>query len=226
MGEDGVEFGNRLSHAQRRQFASNDRDLNRPWQSRVAECLEDLLDGGNGAQTILFHGLIEIFCCAERTIRPMIDAQGVRQRFNSFKTASSRRGATQSSKPPLVCASARRILCISLMPFQAVNVSAKLRLSRLPPGTHFCPMSLNTSGLIAGTRAAKISAPTPLARHIEPKCPRRPKPVTSTPARTNPLSPNSAPGLFSERIMLIALLASAPEVRPRLMPVVAMPVPS
>ena len=70
-----------------------------------------------------------------------------------------------------------------------------------------------------------ISAATPLARHIDARCPSNPNPVTSVAARTRRCSARSAPTRLRRDISTTAFLASAAEARPRLMAVVAMPVP-
>ena len=110
----------------------------------------------------------------------------------------------------------------------AVHSTMAFAVSRfclVPPGTQSCAMSEKTWRLITGTFAGTISAPTPLARHIEERCPSSPNPVTSTAARIKPSSASSAPTMFSWHMSVMDFLISAALVSPRLIPVVAIPVP-
>jgi len=159
-------------------------------------------------------------------MRPITAAQGVRCALSSFNTASRRLGATHTSRPPLVWASANRTRCAESTPSNRVNANAASRFWRLPPGMQSRSMRSNASREIAGMRPASSSAPTPLDLHIEPRCPSSPNPVTSVPARTRPRSARSAPGMFSRAMMAMVRRASAGGVNPRLIPVVTMPVPS
>src|SRR5438046_8101535 len=62
-------------------------------------------------------------------IRPMTSAQTVRFFFRTLSTSFSKRARTHSSSPPLVCASASRILRASGTPLQSVSSFAALRFS-------------------------------------------------------------------------------------------------
>ena len=161
----------------------------------------------------------------ERMILPIIAAQAVRFFFKTPSTSCNRLGGTQSNKPPLVCASASRRRTDSGVLFHSTMAFAVSRFCLVPPGTQSCAMSEKTWRLITGTFAGTISAPTPLARHIEERCPSSPNPVTSTAARIKPSSASSAPTMFSWHMSVMDFLISAALVSPRLIPVVAIPVP-
>src|SRR5206468_1014299 len=107
-GDDNVEVRNGFSRTQCRQFASGHSDDRRAGQLGFAEGLQDFLDGGNGAQGSGFHTCTRMAGLADRAIFPMTTAQGVRCLARIFKTLSKLCGDTQSSNPPLVCASASR----------------------------------------------------------------------------------------------------------------------
>ena len=121
--------------------------------------------------------------CVRRMIFPMTAAQAVRVFFKVLCTELQRFGETQSSSPPLVWASASRMRSVSGVLFHSAISFAVSRFCRVPPGTQSLAISARISGLIAGTAVGAISAPTPLARHIEARWPSRPNPVTSTVAR-------------------------------------------
>ena len=133
------------------EFAADGIDGERARQVVRSQRLHRFFDRRNGAQRRVAHGWRQMRGCFAFTISPMTAAQAVRCSRSIASTASRCRGATQSSRPPLVCASARRSCCASVaVPNSTISLTAS-RFCRVPPGTQSCAMSASTSRLIGGT---------------------------------------------------------------------------
>jgi len=157
----------------------------------------------------------------------MTVAQGVWAFFRTRRTFGNAGSAMQSNKPPLVCASASRVRWNDDADFKSLLCLAAFKLSRVPPGTQSgrCRINAKISSLIAGTRFGKSSALTLLARPRLARWPSSPKPVMSVAARTSFFSASSAPITFVCDMSAITFFSREREARPRLIAVVAMPVP-
>src|SRR5947207_8793841 len=214
-----------VGFAHRRQSAADGCDDDRPRKIDMVQSVEDFIDRRDVSARSRYW-LMHMRRFLRGTILPIGAAQGVRCRLNNARTFLLSPGSTAISRPPLVCASLSKILSGSGVLFQSTNLFAVSKLSRLPPGMQSRAIRSNTSAAMAGTRSAKISALTPLARHIDARWPSNPNPVMSVAAWANRRSAISAPTRLSCDMSAIVFLESARDVRFRLIPVVTIPVPS
>src|SRR5882724_2419873 len=169
-----------LSAAPRlRQFPSDQidnqwaRQLARRGELMFAQRIKKLINSRNFPARTRFHSFTRIRRPRGRwaMILPMTAAQGVRLCRKSPSTFSSFAAGTQSSNPPLVCASVRRIRRESSVVPQSTATVVATRFSRLPPGIQACSIKSAISSAIIGTALESTSAETPLARHSETKWP-------------------------------------------------------
>src|SRR6185437_13526571 len=129
-----------------RQFPSDqiDNQLTRQFARRgevvFAQCIQDFVNGRNFPARARFHPLTHINGPRRRwaIILPITAAQGVRLCRKIPSTFSNFAAGTQSSNPPLVCASVRRIRRESSVLPQSTATVVAIRFSRLPPGTQAC----------------------------------------------------------------------------------------
>src|SRR5262249_48777485 len=204
--------------------------IDNQWTRQIicAQRIEMFVDGGNLPTRARFYPVMHINAARRRraTIFPMTAAQGVRLCRKIRTTFSSFASGTHRSSPPLVCASVKRIRRESSVLLQSTATVVATRFSRLPPGTEPCSIKSAISSLIMGTALGSTSAETPLARQSEIKWPIKPYPVTSAAARTSRSSASSAPTVFTLDISAMTFFSSERDATPRLIAVVAMPVPS
>src|SRR5206468_10415482 len=103
------EFRDLTLPANVREFLSDNIDNQRPRQVDLAQRIQNFAHRRNGSAGSRFHFVVHIKSFRRRVIRPMTAAQGVRAFLSKRETTFSRDSGTQSSKPPLVCASARNV---------------------------------------------------------------------------------------------------------------------
>ena len=96
--------------AQLRELAPDKIDNQRARQIYLPEQVQDRIDSWNGAARSLVHSIVHIKCLRRRRmIRPIIAADGVRNLARTRRTFGNVDSRTQSSRPPLVWASASNI---------------------------------------------------------------------------------------------------------------------
>mmetsp|Transcript_53732 Transcript_53732/g.138415 ORF Transcript_53732/g.138415 Transcript_53732/m.138415 type:complete len:289 (-) Transcript_53732:260-1126(-) len=154
--------------------------------------------------------------------------------LSNLRSSSALSFCTPSSRPPLLCASARSIRCaVGTSAAKCTESSTFFRFCRVPPGISASPMAASSGacGSIgafeAHTRAPSLALPAS-GVSISRRWPRKPKPVTSvTPLTASPSCwAHSAAALFSVDMDVSIAFCASGEAAPRFSAVLKMPVPS